>query len=77
MSHLSLAIYRLPLPSATQIGKVRVVLDRHQQVYIEGSRVASAVPSGAFLVVTLDNGQVYYVKAAEYERLQATPRRRR
>jgi hypothetical protein len=76
MAGLSLPIYRLPTPRATQIGTVRVVLDRHQQVYIKGSKVVTAVPSGDFLIVTLANGQVYYVKALEYERLRTGQRTR-
>ncbi len=70
MARLSLAIYRLPTARATQVGAMRVVVDRHQQLYINGSKVVTADPSGDFLILTLANGQVYYVKAREYEQLR-------
>jgi hypothetical protein len=76
MSHLSLPFYRLPTARSTQIGNVRVVLDRYRQVYIEGSKVLTEVASGDFLIVTLASEQVYYVKAADYERLRASRKRR-
>jgi len=71
MSKLSLSIYRLPTPRAARIGAVRVVLDRNQQVYVAGSRVESAAPSGDFLILTLANDQMYYVKADEYAQARA------
>lgn len=77
MSGSVLAIYRLPIAKSAQIGTVRVVLDRHQQVYIEGSKVVAAVPSTDFLVVTLANEQVYYVKAADYQALQTKARKQK
>jgi hypothetical protein len=76
MSKLSLSIYRLPTARAARIGAVRVVLDRNQQVYVAGSRVAAVAPSGDFLILTLANDEVYYVKAEEYARAQAgSPRK--
>jgi hypothetical protein len=66
MSKISLSIYRLPTPRAARIGAVRVVLDRNQQMYIAGSRVESTAPSGEFLILTLANDQMFYVKADEY-----------
>ena len=72
MSKQSLSIYRLPTARAARIGAVRVVLDRNQQVYIAGSRVTAVSPSGDFLILTLANDQVYYVKADEYARARAT-----
>jgi hypothetical protein len=69
MSNASLTIYRLPTARAAPIGRVRVVLDRNQRMYIHGSRVAATSPSGEFLILTLANEQVYYVKAHDYERL--------
>ena len=71
MSKLSLSIYRLPTPRAARIGAVRVVLDRNQQMYIAGSRVAATAPSGDFLILTLANDQMYYVKADEYAQARA------
>ena len=53
------------------------MVDRHQQVYLAGSKVVSAAPSGEFLVLTLANDQVYYVKARDYQELNAAPKRRR
>ena len=82
MSRLTLPFYRLPTANATQIGHVRVVVDRNQQVYLAGSRVVSAAPSGGFLVLTLADEQVYYVKSTDYESLRSPkrpekPKRRR
>ena len=77
MSQQTLAFYRLPTPSATLVGRLRAVVDRNQQVYLAGSKVVSAAPSGEFLVLTLANDQVYYVKARDYQELQAAPKRRR
>ena len=42
MSNSTLAFYRLPISTATQIGRVRVVIDRNRQVYVAGSKVVSA-----------------------------------
>jgi hypothetical protein len=79
MSNGTLATYRLPIPTSTQIGRLRVVIDRNRRVYAAGSPVVSATPSGEFLILTLANDQVYYVKAHEYQalQLQAPQRRRR
>ena len=76
MSKQSLSIYRLPTARSARIGAVRVVLDRNQQVYIAGSRVVAVAPSGDFLILTLANDQVYYVKADEYARAQAAAPRK-
>lgn len=72
-----LPIYRLPIPTATQIGQVRVVTDRNNQHYINGSRVLSATPSGDFQVVTLADGSVYYVKTQDFTALPTRQRSRR
>jgi hypothetical protein len=81
MSPKILACYRLPVATSTQIGHVRVVFDRHRQAYVAGSKVVSANPSGDFLVLTLANDEVHYVKRLEFEAFQAPPapskRRRR
>ena len=77
MSPRTLACYRLPVPTSTQIGHVRVVIDRHQQAYVNGSKVTSANPSGDFLVLTLANDQVYYVKVSDFNALHAPPHRQR
>jgi hypothetical protein len=74
MSHATIAIYRLPTPRAAPIGSVRVVLDRNNRIYVAGSRVAATSPSGDFLIVTLDNQQVYYVKAKDYQRIETMQR---
>ena len=76
MSKASVSIYRLPTPRAARIGAVRIVLDRNRQVYVAGSRVEASAPSGDFLILTLANEQVYYVKAAEYAQAQAAPPRK-
>ncbi|HEU5098346.1 MAG TPA: hypothetical protein VFU22_04975 [Roseiflexaceae bacterium] len=72
----SVSIYRLPTPRAARIGAVRVVLDRNQQVYVAGSRVESTAPSGDFLILTLANDQMYYVKADEYAQIRTTSSRK-
>ena len=77
MSKKTLPIYRLPVASTTQIGQVRIVIDRNQQAYVDGSKVLSANPSGPFLILTLANQQVYYVKADEYQQVLAADARRR
>jgi len=78
MSRIQLPIYRLPIATATQIGKVRVVTDRHNQHYVNGSRMLSATPSGDFHILTLANGMVYYVKSQDFTALPKPrdPRRR-
>ena len=75
MSKIALRFYRLPVPTATQIGMVRAVVDRNQQVYLEGSKVLSAAPSGEFMVLTLADENVYYVKLEEYQALRAATKR--
>jgi hypothetical protein len=55
---------------------VRVVTDRNGQVYVAGSRVASTTPSGDFLILTLANDQMYYVKTDEYAQASAGPIRK-
>jgi len=77
VSRMTLAFYRLPTPTATQIGHLRAVVDRNQQVYLAGSKVVRAVPSGDFMVVTLANELVYYVKASDYQALRERPKRKR
>ena len=71
-----LSIYRLPTSRAARIGALRVVIDRNGQVYLAGSRVASIAPSGDFLILTLANDQIYYVKADEYAQASASPVRK-
>jgi hypothetical protein len=77
MRNTTLAIYRLPIPTATQIGHVRVVIDRRQQVYLAGSKIVTATPSGDFLILTAANDQTYYVKIGDYQNLHTAPKRRR
>jgi hypothetical protein len=67
MTNATIPFYRLPITTATQIGRVRIVVDRNKQVYIAGSKVVSADPSADFLILTLANDQVYYVKARAYQ----------
>jgi hypothetical protein len=72
----TLSVYRLPTPRAARIGAVRVVVDRNQQVYVAGSRVEATAPSGEFLILTLANDQMYYVKADEYAQVRASSARK-
>src|SRR5215207_5958911 len=76
MSKISLSIYRLPTPRAARIGAARMVIDRNQQVYLAGGRVETTAPSGEFLIVTLTNGDAYYVKADEYAQARADSARK-
>lgn len=69
MSGVTVPIYRLPIPSASRVGQIRVVTDRNGVRYVNGSRVESEEASGIFLVLTLANKQSYYVKAKEYRSL--------
>lgn len=77
MSKKMLPIYRLPVAKTTQIGQVRIVIDRNQQAYIDGSKVLGASPSGDFLILTLANDQILYVKADDYQAIVAAETRRR
>jgi hypothetical protein len=70
MSGTTLPIYRLPIPTATRVGMVRVVVDRNNQRYVNDSKVVSAVQRGDFSILTLANDAVYYVKTNEYEQLR-------
>lgn len=70
MAALSLAFYRVPADNATQVGSVKVVRDRHGQLYLAGSKVVEATPSGAFLALTLASGAQYIVRAHDYDALR-------
>ena len=70
MAALSLAFYRVPADNATQVGSVKVVRDRHGQLYLAGSKVVDAAPSGAFLALSLANGAQYIVRASDYDALR-------
>lgn len=72
MSSVELPIYRLPVGAGTRVGSARVVIDRNNERYIDGSRVAEAVPSGIFLLLTLANGTKMTVKQDEYAALKST-----
>jgi hypothetical protein len=74
MSNATLTIYRLPTARATPIGRVRVVFDRNLQIYVGGSRLATATPSGEFLILTLANEEIYFVKAKDYQQIQPPQR---
>jgi hypothetical protein len=69
MSAKILAIYRLPIPSSTRIGEVRIVTDRNGQHYADGSKVIEAVAGGTHTILKLANGRAFYVLTKEYERL--------
>jgi len=78
MSGKMLPIYRLPIPTAARIGQVRVVTDRNNRHYVNGSAVVTATPTGDFHVLTLANGEAHYVKTQDYIALPRyrPPRRR-
>ena len=64
-----LAIYRLPTASATRIGSVRVVKDRHGKIYADGAKVISANEAGAHTVLELADGRSFYVLTSELQRV--------
>src|SRR5262245_9024572 len=61
MSGRQIAIYRLPIPTATRVGHVRVVTDRSGRHYIDESRVVEAISSGIHTTLKLANGRSYHV----------------
>lgn len=65
----ALPIYRLPIKSATRIGTVRVVIDRHGQWYVDGSKVIEVVTGATHTTIKLANGRDFYVLTKEYETL--------
>jgi hypothetical protein len=65
MSGSEIPIYRLPLSPGQRVGSIRVVKDRNHRVYIDGHKIASSVQSGDFLVLTLDDGRIFNVLAAD------------
>lgn len=76
MSGQELPIYRLPIPTASRVGQVRVVTDRNGRHYVNGSKVVSATPSGEFHILTMESGASVYVKTQDYRRLPAGRARR-
>jgi hypothetical protein len=72
-----LAHYRLPITNAPRVGALRAIVDRNGAMYLDGQRVEQAVPTGAFLVLTLRDAAVRYVLAAEFDALRAAAAARR
>jgi hypothetical protein len=73
---VQLPIYRLPIPTANRVGQVRVVTDRNGQHYINGSKLASSTVSGDYHILTVESGESFYVKTADFRKLPgAKPRR--
>ncbi len=64
-----LPVYRLPTASATKIGSVRVVKDRHGKVYADGQKVVSANAAGDHTVLELADGRNLYVLTADLQRV--------
>lgn len=75
MSKDELPIYRLPIATANRVGQARVVTDRHGTHYINGSRLASATPSGDFVILETERGETLYVRASDFAQL-SKPRKR-
>lgn len=73
MAQKTIAYYRLPVPTSTQVGHLRIVIDRNYQAYVAGSKVLSATISGQFLVLKLASKQSIYVKRKDYEAFKARP----
>jgi hypothetical protein len=69
MSGMMLATYRLPTASATKIGSVRVVKDRHGKVYADGQKIVSANQAGEHTVLELADGRSFYVLTADLQRV--------
>jgi hypothetical protein len=69
MSSKQLAAYRLPIPSATRVGAVRIVTDRNGQHYADGSKIIETITSGIHTTIKLANGRSYYVLTKDYLQL--------
>jgi hypothetical protein len=69
MSSKTLATYRLPIPSATKIGSLRIVTDRNKVHYADGSKIIEAIERGVHTIITLADGRSFYVLTKEFQRL--------
>jgi hypothetical protein len=69
MSGSMIAIYRVPLPRAAQVGRIRVVKDRKQRYYVDGTPVSSSATTGEYTVLECADGATYYVLTAELGRV--------
>jgi hypothetical protein len=69
MSGAIISTYRLPTASATKIGSVRVVKDRHGKVYADGQKVVSANTAGEHTVLEIADGRNFYVLTADLQRV--------
>lgn len=69
MSGTELPIYRLPIPSATSVGSVRIVKDRNGRLYADGSRIESTTATGRHTTLTLANGRSFYVLTSDFKKV--------
>jgi hypothetical protein len=69
MSGKQLAIFRLPIPQAAQIGHVRVVTDRNGQHYVDGSKVVQTAVTGIHTALTLADGRSIFVLTKAFRSL--------
>lgn len=69
MSGKQLAIFRLPIPQAAQIGHVRIVTDRHGQHYADGSKVVQTSVTGIHTALTLADGRAIFVLTKDLRKL--------
>lgn len=69
MSGMLLASYRLPTATATKIGSVKIVKDRHGKIYADGQKVVATSATGAHTIIELADGRNFYVLTAELARV--------
>ncbi len=70
MANQQLAIYRLPIPNAARVGRVRVVTDRNGKHYVDGSPVVEAAESGVHTTLKLADGRSFFVLTTDYRKLR-------
>lgn len=75
-----IAIYRMPIASATQVGRLKIVKDRNGRFYLDGDPVVKATVMGDFTWLERADGRAAYVKSADLEAVpgaKGTPRPRK
>jgi hypothetical protein len=69
MSGTMIAIYRVPTPRAARVGQVRVIKDRNNRLYVEGSKISNTNEIGDYTALNLADGRVYYVRTDDFQQL--------
>lgn len=60
-----IAIYRMPIASATQVGRLKIVKDRNGRFYLDGDPVTNTTEMGEFTWLERTDGRAAYVKTAD------------